>query len=244
MKHHCDVIMDLLPLYHDGVCSEKSREMVEEHLKECEECRRALEQIQKEISVPNASRKEAGEAWNHLVKNLWIRRMATAALIIALMAATALAGKEIYEWDQERLLFVQPEEIIVNNLCRLSDGRIYLEVVSDKHNLMFSDWRESGEPYATEHVGSHLISGYWSKTTDRWDQWPTHWLAVEPSGETGGLVNGEPVRFTIEDIALTDWEHTKEILVCRFDDDLPPASAEIEAKVAEFDEFAKGLKNG
>ena len=30
MKHSCEVILDLLPLSHDGVCSEKSREMVEE----------------------------------------------------------------------------------------------------------------------------------------------------------------------------------------------------------------------
>ena len=39
MKYDCDVIRDLLPLYADNACSEKSRDMVEEHLQECPACR-------------------------------------------------------------------------------------------------------------------------------------------------------------------------------------------------------------
>ena len=37
-----DIVQDLLPLYHDGVCSDKSRAAVEEHLQTCEACRAAL----------------------------------------------------------------------------------------------------------------------------------------------------------------------------------------------------------
>lgn len=39
----CNVIRDLLPLYADKVCSEDSKEMVEEHLAECKECKQELE---------------------------------------------------------------------------------------------------------------------------------------------------------------------------------------------------------
>ena len=39
MKYDCDVIRDLLPLYADKVCSENSRQIVEEHLQECPDCR-------------------------------------------------------------------------------------------------------------------------------------------------------------------------------------------------------------
>ncbi len=39
----CNVIKDLLPLYADDICSEDSRQMVEEHLCECEECSGELE---------------------------------------------------------------------------------------------------------------------------------------------------------------------------------------------------------
>ena len=31
----CEVIRDLLPLYSDGVCSEESRRLTEEHLAQC-----------------------------------------------------------------------------------------------------------------------------------------------------------------------------------------------------------------
>ena len=37
-KMHCDIVKDLLPLYVDDVCSEKSKIAIEEHLKNCEEC--------------------------------------------------------------------------------------------------------------------------------------------------------------------------------------------------------------
>ena len=36
-----DIVQDLLPLYHDGVCSDKSRAAVEEHLQTCQDCRKA-----------------------------------------------------------------------------------------------------------------------------------------------------------------------------------------------------------
>ena len=39
MKNDCDIIRDLLPLYADKACSERSRELVEEHLRECPDCR-------------------------------------------------------------------------------------------------------------------------------------------------------------------------------------------------------------
>ena len=45
MKYQCDLVQDLLPLYEDHVCSETSREIVEEHLQECAACRKAAEQM-------------------------------------------------------------------------------------------------------------------------------------------------------------------------------------------------------
>ena len=48
MKNDCDVIRDLLPLYADDACSGKSREIVEEHLQECEDCLEMLHMLQEE----------------------------------------------------------------------------------------------------------------------------------------------------------------------------------------------------
>ena len=40
MKISCNIIEDLLPLYVDDAVSEDSRQLVEEHLKECASCRK------------------------------------------------------------------------------------------------------------------------------------------------------------------------------------------------------------
>lgn len=45
-KYSCEVIQDLLALYHDGVCSEGSRKAVEQHLSECEMCSAVAKQLE------------------------------------------------------------------------------------------------------------------------------------------------------------------------------------------------------
>ena len=40
MKEPCNLIRDLMPLYHDEVASEESILAIREHLDECRECRK------------------------------------------------------------------------------------------------------------------------------------------------------------------------------------------------------------
>ena len=49
-KRECDIIKDLLPSYVDEICSVASKEWIEEHLKECEECR-ALAEMMKNTEI-------------------------------------------------------------------------------------------------------------------------------------------------------------------------------------------------
>ena len=73
MKGSCEIIRDLLPLYHDGVCSNESRQMVEEHLSECEKCRLELKSIDDMLTIPNTKQnlddakasKELSKKWRH-----------------------------------------------------------------------------------------------------------------------------------------------------------------------------------
>ena len=46
MKIDCGIVQDLIPSYVDGVCSEASKVCVEEHTKDCEECRAFLTECQ------------------------------------------------------------------------------------------------------------------------------------------------------------------------------------------------------
>ena len=53
MKISCEIIKDLLPLYHDGVCSDDSRAMVEEHLLECDSCKAELQAMDEALFINN-----------------------------------------------------------------------------------------------------------------------------------------------------------------------------------------------
>ncbi len=52
----CEIIRDLMPLYLDDCCSEGSRRLVEEHIKECDSCRRLLGEMSKELVVGTEER--------------------------------------------------------------------------------------------------------------------------------------------------------------------------------------------
>ena len=52
MKLPCKVIEDMLPMYYDGVCSDESATLVEEHLKECPQCSRVLADLHSGINIP------------------------------------------------------------------------------------------------------------------------------------------------------------------------------------------------
>ena len=50
----CSIIRDLLPLYEEQLCSKETAELVEEHLKECIECRRLYDEMHGDIGLKEA----------------------------------------------------------------------------------------------------------------------------------------------------------------------------------------------
>ena len=53
MRNECDIVEDLLFSYNDGVLSNSSKELVDEHLKKCEKCKKKLEEIIQENNEHN-----------------------------------------------------------------------------------------------------------------------------------------------------------------------------------------------
>ena len=51
MKLPCKVVEDMLPIYYDGICSDESAILIEEHLKECAQCSRLLSDLHTEIEI-------------------------------------------------------------------------------------------------------------------------------------------------------------------------------------------------
>ena len=44
-SYECDIVQDLLPLYHDDVCSSSSKTLVEQHIVNCEKCKKTYEEL-------------------------------------------------------------------------------------------------------------------------------------------------------------------------------------------------------
>lgn len=53
-KISCEVIKDLLPIYIDDIASEDSKKLVEEHIEECEACKKEAEALKKNL-LPEVS---------------------------------------------------------------------------------------------------------------------------------------------------------------------------------------------
>ena len=91
MKTPCSVIRDLLPLYHDGVCSPESRQLVEEHLEECADCRGELERMDTPLPTAHPRVEEqtivaaASSAWRRGRHRAFSKGFVLAAVLVAVV---------------------------------------------------------------------------------------------------------------------------------------------------------------
>lgn len=109
MKLSCNVTRDLLPLYHDGVCCEESGRLVEEHIKDCADCRAILKELRGEIEVPReepddlAPLERIGKNVKKGKKKAWLRGAAAvlAAVIVIVAGANIWWYADTYSYYQQ-----------------------------------------------------------------------------------------------------------------------------------------------
>jgi predicted anti-sigma-YlaC factor YlaD len=85
MSLSCDIVMDLAGVYHDGIASAESCAAIEEHLKNCKECRRFYRhyKIMLENRRRNDLRESAGAGdFSALASRLRQRRAIITSILI------------------------------------------------------------------------------------------------------------------------------------------------------------------
>lgn len=93
MTKQCKIVKDLLPLYHDGVCSEESKQLVEEHLSQCAQCRKLLHMIDEEIIAPAKDEDvKALESISEAVRKGWKKALRTGVSITLAAVLLLFAG--------------------------------------------------------------------------------------------------------------------------------------------------------
>lgn len=232
MNGNCDVIRDLLPLYRDGVCSETSRALVEEHLKACPECRSALAQIEQEVDMPTPNMQETFKAWQKLQRKILLKRLRMAALVVVLLVAAVAGGM----YGHERYMFahypMDVNDVEITALYRLADGRIYMAMQGIEHNLSGSvTGPENRDGDLTQWSGVYRIEPEYSRYSDSTlahHRTEFEFVITEVQEWT---VKGKEYTFTTESIEIVSGDERR--FVCHFDADLPAAPEEIEHRAYE-----------
>lgn len=104
MNYNCDLIKDLLPLYYDKAASDFSSKAIEEHLKECDECRRFYQAMEKSANIPfkPVSKSDGEGGYASLAKRLrrakWYWRFCV-SFLMGIVVALSLMYSEGYRFD-------------------------------------------------------------------------------------------------------------------------------------------------
>lgn len=95
MTLNCETVMDMVSLYKDGALSEGSRESIDEHLRECRECRRYYHQYDSidRIITKKQEAESADVEEKYASFSASLRRRRTAATVgLAVCAAVTLTS--------------------------------------------------------------------------------------------------------------------------------------------------------
>lgn len=135
-KLNCNVVRDILPLYADEVVCDDTRELVEEHLNECEGCRQELFAMKVQVAMPVQT--EAVEAMKK-VKRKWGNRQLWKGIGIMACIAAVLIGGFFYLYGYG--LPVKAEDVILRAglQCETERDRVTGEYVPTGEQVWIID---------------------------------------------------------------------------------------------------------
>lgn len=117
MKITCDIIGDLMSLYIDDVCTEDTKEAVEEHIKKCSSCRTLFENMSAEIPIFIPEKTEAELAKKPFKKLrlrfifwLFFAMLCTAVIVFTLQAAGVFHSIEMAFYHNESFVVENAEK--------------------------------------------------------------------------------------------------------------------------------------
>ena len=115
-KLSCDIVRDLLPLYHDGVVSTVTADAVAEHLKGCESCRSEDQALCEELPKVTAQEPTTKKRFLELMGRQK-RKKIIAVIMAVVLTAVVMSGIGVL-LTQPAILDVSEEDISVEQLYR------------------------------------------------------------------------------------------------------------------------------
>ena len=143
MRMPCDLIQDLLPLYHDQVCSQTSRKVVEDHLQDCPACQQVLDAMGGDLLTPAETEEEKelrplAEWWQKQKKKSHLNTIVYTLFLVIILGV----GYYFATWYVE--IPVSVENLEVSHIYELSDGRIAFNIFVEG-DCGHYHWKHDGE---------------------------------------------------------------------------------------------------
>ncbi len=154
----CGVIKDLLPLYADEMCSTDSKELVEEHIAYCEDCKRELEDYSYNTGLPAV---KADEAFKSFKKRMSVKTIVTVAVCLVLSLALVF-GVYYVMFEQLYVAEYSPDLLKVETT---EDGGIRVDVNADNY-LRMEVWDYIDSDGSTDIYLTVVDNNYTKMTAD------------------------------------------------------------------------------
>lgn len=136
MKYNCEIICDLLPLYCDNLASPTSKAIVEEHLNECESCKKMFASMQKSEDAGTHTPALPLKTVKRELKKRRLNLIGTSACLVflVLLVLFAYVSSPVYISAERNPVTI-----------RETDGKLYAEFSSGvtAYNIMNYSYEDS-----------------------------------------------------------------------------------------------------
>ena len=185
MKYDNNVIKDLLPLYIDDVLSDTSRQIVDEHLDECEDCRKYLNDLKEsnkiELNITDTELEKEHADILKLMRKKIVRRniiisLLSIFIVISIFSLSLFYLKNTAEYLDVNQLKVEEKG---NDLILEIEHAVWNQISQVRFTLS-----ENGKEYDfTKEVTSDIsLYAYWSKIGDKTNE------DVDKNSKTGDIL--------------------------------------------------------
>lgn len=133
MEHQileCDIVSDLLPLYHDGVVKDTTAAHIKKHLEQCDSCREEYESLCVELLIEGQTI-STREKFTETFRKIKRRRILASVLLSVLLCAFLIGG--YFVQAQIPIVNIPDEEIEVHRVYRYATEEGYKFFVLYSH---------------------------------------------------------------------------------------------------------------
>ena len=157
MKYSCGIIKDLLPLYVDQVCSDESKELINEHLPECKECKSYMDSLRESQAVEAVAYDEETERRKvkmmlEMKKKLLFRNILVAVFTVLILGVACTSGIHYLKRTTVPIPETKQMEVVYENddlVLNITDA-----IWSDASGVRFT-LTEDGKSYECVAVAMH-----------------------------------------------------------------------------------------